>query len=84
MFTIAVAFLFLAERLSLTAASGIGLACLGLFLLVYEAFHDPRSNRERRDEEKETVEAMLEPETLVEGASKPAPITVRPSGASIV
>ncbi len=84
MFTVAVAVFLLAERLSLTAASGIGLACLGLFLLVYEAFHNPYSNRERRDREKETAGAMLEPETLVEDASKPTPKPSGPSGVSTV
>jgi drug/metabolite transporter (DMT)-like permease len=84
MFTVAVAVFFLAERLSPMAASGIGLACLGLFLLIYEAFHNPRSNRERRADEKETTEAMLEPETLVEDASKPASNPSGPSGVSTV
>jgi drug/metabolite transporter (DMT)-like permease len=66
MFTVAMAVFFLAERLSLVGIIGIGLACLGLLLLVYEAFHDPRNKREQSDEENETAEAVLEPETLDE------------------
>ncbi len=78
MFTVAMAVFFLAERLSLVGIIGIGLACLGLLLLVYEAFRDPRSKRERSDEEDETAEAVLEPETLDEDIELPS----KPSGPS--
>ncbi|QIN79974.1 EamA family transporter [Rubrobacter marinus] len=46
MFTVGVAVLFLSEHLSPVAAGGVGLACLGLFLLVYEAFRKPANGKE--------------------------------------
>lgn len=46
-FTVAVAVLFLSERLSLSATVGVGLAALGLFLLIHEAFREPPEGKER-------------------------------------
>ncbi len=85
-FTVAVAVFFLAERLSPAAASGVGLACLGLFLLVYEAFRDPGTNQEQTDGKEGTAQSMLEAETLLEDgelASKPSNSSVLVVGALI-
>lgn len=70
-FTVAVAVLFLSERLSLSATIGVGLAGLGLLLLVCEAFRTPGSGRERRGEDKATAQRMTSPETLVDDAAPP-------------
>ncbi len=68
-FTVAVAVLFLSERLSLSATIGVGLAGLGLFLLVYEAFRNPGSGRERRDKDKGPAQVAPNRETVVEDAA---------------
>lgn len=68
-FTVAVAVLFLSERLSPAATLGVGLAGLGLFLLVYEAFRNPGSDREQRDKDEGAARAAPDRETIVEDAA---------------
>jgi uncharacterized membrane protein len=74
-FTVSAAVLFLAEHLSVMAAVGIGLACLGLSVLVYEAFCGASANLELLNESEEPAKVALEPEVPVaddEVASNPS------------
>jgi uncharacterized membrane protein len=48
------------------AAVGIGLACLGLSVLVYEAFRGANANLELLNESEESAKATLAPKVLVE------------------
>jgi drug/metabolite transporter (DMT)-like permease len=78
-FTVVIAVLFLEEHPTALATIGIGVASLGLFLLVHEAFQNRQSTRGRNND-REATEEVFGPEGLIQGSPvEPKPTAGAPS-----